>query len=170
MPKRKMASPAYCNAIINTREARSLMDLVYQSSDLEDEDNLVQLLLPHINFGKMRMRRAPANGQYRKQVNEKVTWAEILTACGYEIEKRSLPTHSSAAAWRPRRSGDFYYVLCTLHLETKASMCLSPWEFFCFGCGARGDKVDFAAGVMHLRTAQSVRQFFTETFSQMCKE
>lgn len=57
------------------------------------------------------------------------------------------------------RNGD-YFGLCPFHEENTASFSIMPatQKFYCFGCGAHGDVIDFAKMYHHWSTARAVHE------------
>lgn len=144
------ADPVYCDR--------------YEGSGLFLEE---QLLVAEAGVGPLQQKShyAPVNSRYRNKVTEHVTWREILEVCGYTFAGRNFTSSATVAGVRAdSHLGEVFYVLCKYHSEKTASLCMIPRGFNCFGCGIQGDMVDFVAGVMHLRSAQSIKQFFTDHF------
>lgn len=123
----------------------------------------------YVNF-PVTEHQSPANRRYRQRVAQNVTWREILALLefGFTPRRRNHRYgYDTAAVRSDSRLGEVFYVRCRFHDEQTASLCMLPWGFHCFGCGQTGDKIDFVAGCLGLRSAQSIKRFFTDSFSGM---
>lgn len=111
---------------------------------------------------------APVNNHYRRKVSQLISWREVLEANGYTIINRNRAAFQGLAGIRRDAiHGEIFYIYCVFHEERTSSLCLAPWGFHCFGCGASGHMVDFVAGINHLRTAQAIKCYIADTFPQM---
>lgn len=121
-------------------------------------------------FSSSQRHQSPANSRYRRHVTQNVTWREILTVFDFTFVPRKRycrRPYGVACVRNDRRYGEIFYICCLFHEELTPSLCLTPWGFRCFGCGQDGDKVDFVAGYLGLRSAQSIKQYFADNFSGM---
>ncbi len=59
-----------------------------------------------------------------------------------------------------RRVGRQYQGLCPFHTEKSGSFSISPEKgvYYCFGCGAKGDAIDFVRNLEHLDFAAAVER------------
>mgnify|MGYP004531979017 FL=1 len=74
----------------------------------------------------------------------------------FEIVKRNITTRQAAEAYgfRPNRSS---MICCPFHADRNPSMKVD-FRFHCFGCGADGDVIDFAAKLFQLSLLQAAEK------------
>lgn len=79
-----------------------------------------------------------------KTIKEQVSILEALEYFGYH----------------PIRRGTHYWLECLFHLEAEPSLCVYPEtnSFYCFGCGAAGDVITFAAKYFDLPPLQAAQK------------
>ena len=63
----------------------------------------------------------------------------------YSVLKRAVPLDEAAERYGTVRRG---FMLCPFHADKVPSLKLYGDHFHCFGCGAHGDVVDLAAGLL----------------------
>lgn len=68
-----------------------------------------------------------------------------------------------------RQTGDRWMGVCPFHQETKPSMSVQPERgyFYCFGCHASGDVIDFYCRINGLEFMDAVRELARETGVQL---
>lgn len=82
----------------------------------------------------------------RSELLARVVWEEALAVLGLAAKKKT--------------SGVFV-LLCIFHAEKTPSLWLRPsGMFYCYGCGAAGDVVDFVMWRKNLWTEAEVARFF----------
>ena len=74
----------------------------------------------------------------------------------FEIVKQNITTRQAAEAYgfRPNRSS---MICCPFHADRNPSMKVDS-RFHCFGCGADGDVIDFAAKLFQLSLRQAAEK------------
>lgn len=74
---------------------------------------------------------------------------------------KQIPAYAVAlnAGLRLRQNGARYWARCPFHNEKTASLCFFPdGGYKCFGCGAAGDSINFAASLYGLTMAEAARK------------
>ena len=69
--------------------------------------------------------------------------------------RRSTTPRSISPTWSTSRCRADRMILCPFHGETKPSMRIYPDHYYCFGCGACGDHVDWLVQVEGLEYGQA---------------
>lgn len=69
----------------------------------------------------------------------------------YSALKRAVPLDEAAERYGTVRRG---FMLCPFHANKVPSLKLYGDHFHCFGCGAHGDVVDLAAGLLSCSKAK----------------
>lgn len=69
----------------------------------------------------------------------------------YSVLKRAVPLDEAAERYGTVRRG---FMLCPFHANKVPSLKLYGDHFHCFGCGAHGDVVDLAAGLLSCSKAK----------------
>lgn len=61
-----------------------------------------------------------------------------------------------------RKQGRAWVGLCPFHPDRRPSLVVRPGNYRCFGCGVRGDQVDFVARLLNLRPIEAARRICRE--------
>ena len=73
----------------------------------------------------------------------------------YSVLKRAVPLDEAAERYGTVRRG---FMLCPFYADKVPSLKLYGDHFHCFGCGAHGDVVDLAAGLLGIRRGLQARR------------
>ena len=74
----------------------------------------------------------------------------------FEIVKAAVTVRDAAEHYGLKVSRN-YMVCCLFHNDRHPSMKLNQDYFYCFGCGAKGDVIDFVARLFDLTSLQAVQ-------------
>lgn len=75
----------------------------------------------------------------------------------FEIVKAAVTVRDAAEHYGLRVSRN-YMVCCPFHNDRHPSVKLNEDYFYCFGCGAKGDVIDFVARLFDLTSLQAVQK------------
>ena len=73
----------------------------------------------------------------------------------YSKIKRAVPPIEAAQRYGTVRCG---FMLCPFHADRTPSLKLYADHFHCFGCGAHGDVIDLAAGLIGCSKSEAARR------------